>query len=276
MKILITGANGFLASRLCKALKNHEISAFTREQMDFTNDEEVVSRMEETKPDIVIHCGAISDVGACERNPELSYRVNVGGTENIAKACGSYGVKLIFCSSDQVYLGHPGQAPHLEEEQLSPPHTYGIHKLQAEQKCLEHNKDSVCLRLSWMYDKEIRIGAEHGNLITNIREALEKKEEIRYPVYDFRSITNVWEVVTNVEKVFELSPGIYNFGSENGLSTYEVVKHLLTLMGAADAGVEENKEAFSDNPRNLRMDISKIRRCGIDFLTTIHGLEKAL
>lgn len=276
MKILITGANGFLASRLCKALNKHEIAALTREQMDFTNYGEVIKQMEEWSPAAVIHCGAVSDVGACQRDQELSYKVNVAGTENIARACGLYGVKLIFCSSDQVYLGHTGRVPHLEEEKLDPPHVYGMHKLQAEQKCLEHNSDSVCLRLSWMYDKDMREGKEHDNLVTNVLRTVQEKKEIRYPIYDFRSITNVWEVAANMEKVLELPSGVYNFGSENELCTYDVVRHILKVMNVTGIAVEENREAFSDNPRNLRMNISKIRKHGIDFLSTEKGLEKII
>ncbi len=276
MKILLTGANGFLASRLCIALKKHEVMGLTRGQMDFTDCNEVEDRVRELCPDIMIHCGAVSDIGACEKEPELSYKVNVLGTENIAKICGKYGVKLIFCSSDQVYLGHAGTSPHSEEENLCPPHVYGKQKLEAERKCLELNEDSVILRLSWMYDKGMRIGAEHGNLVANVLKAVQEGAEIRYPVFDFRSITNVWEVAYNVEKAFNLSHGIYNFGSENDLCTCDVVRHILRLRNISAAKVEEERKSFADNPRNLRMDISKIQNCGIDFLSTAEGLKEAL
>lgn len=276
MRILLTGANGFLASRLCIALKKHEVMGLTRGQMDFTDGNEVENIVRGFSPDIMIHCGAVSDIGACEKDPELSYKVNVLGTENIAKVCGRFGVKLIFCSSDQVYLGHAGTSPHSEEESLYPPHVYGKQKLQAERKCQEFNENSVILRLSWMYDKEMRIGTEHGNLVTNVLQAVQEGKEIRYPVFDFRSITNVWEVAANMEKAFSLSPGAYNFGSENDLCTCDVVRHMLKLKNISGVSVVEDRESFADKQRNLRMDLGKIRESGINFLSTAEGLKEAL
>ncbi|NLL77561.1 MAG: NAD(P)-dependent oxidoreductase [Clostridiales bacterium] len=276
MRILLTGANGFLASRLCIALKKHEVMGLTRGQMDFTDGNEVEKKVREISPDIIIHCGAVSDIGTCEKEPELSHKVNVLGTENIAKACGKFGAKLMFCSSDQVYLGHTGTNPHSEEESLCPPHVYGKQKLQAERKCLEFNEDSVILRLSWMYDKETRIGIEHGNLVTNVLQAVQEGKEVRYPVFDFRSITNVWEVAANMEKAFSIPPGIYNFGSENDLCTCDVVRHILKLKNISGINVVENRESFADKHRNLRMDIKKIREFGIDFRSTAEGLKEVL
>ena len=52
-------------------------------------------------PDILIHTAAISDVGACEQNPEHSELVNVDGVRNLAVICQKIGARFLFCSSDQ-------------------------------------------------------------------------------------------------------------------------------------------------------------------------------
>ena len=104
-KILITGSNGFLGSRLSRYLiKNNSVKAPLHSEMNFTNLEDVMDVFSQDVPDLVIHCGAISDVRTCEVNPKKSYDVNVLGTENIAKACQKYQSKMIFCSSDQIYF----------------------------------------------------------------------------------------------------------------------------------------------------------------------------
>lgn len=278
MKIMVTGARGFLASRLCRYLqeRRHEVKGFSHEQLDITSYEAVRKSLREISPKLIIHCAAISDVAACAEDADLSLRVNVRGTENIARASGERGIRLIFCSSDQIYFGSQGNMPHTEDEEVCPPHVYGRHKLLAEQICRQANADSICLRLSLMYDKHIREGREHGNLLSNVLKAAQEKKPMSYPVYDFRSITDVWEVIRNMEKLSELPGGVYNFGSENDLSTFDTVKLILELSGHANVHLQENREAFADCPRNLRMDISRVRALGIDFARTAEGLQKVL
>lgn len=278
MKIMVTGARGFLASRLCRYLqeRRHEVKGFSHEQLDITSYEAVRKSLREISPKLIIHCAAISDVAACAEDADLSLRVNVRGTENIARASGERGIRLIFCSSDQIYFGSQGNMPHTEDEEVCPPHVYGRHKLLAEQVCRQANADSICLRLSLMYDKHIREGREHGNLLSNVLKAAQEKKPMSYPVYDFRSITDVWEVIRNMEKLSELPGGVYNFGSENDLSTFDTVKLILELSGHANVHLQENREAFADCPRNLRMDISRVRALGIDFARTAEGLQKVL
>lgn len=277
MKILVTGASGFLAARFCRYYESaHEVVGSTRQTMDFTNADAVRAYFAQVRPDIVLHCGAISDVGACERDVSASWKVNVEGTENIAKACQLHRAKLILCSSDQVYFGSANPLPHREDEALEPPHAYGKQKLEAERRAMRYNADTVCLRLSWLYDKEKQREDEHGNFLTNLLDDIARQRGLCYPVYDKRSITNVWEVVRNMEKAFVFAPGIYNFGSENDDSTYEVVARILRFMRVSPECLEENRVAFQERPRNLRMNVEKAKAHGADFFRTVQGLEACM
>lgn len=277
MRILVTGGNGFLASRIIRYYRErHDMMGVTHSQMDFTDKDAVKRTFERIKPQAVFHCGAVSDTKKCGDNPEYSYRVNVAGSGLVAAACRGYGAKLVFCSSDQVYVGSGEIEPHCEEEILFPPHAYGRQKLEAEKICMESNPDTVALRLSWMYDKNTDLNLEHGNLMANVKRSLELGETLRYPVFDYRSITNVWEAVENFEKALHLPAGVYNFGSENDLNTYQVVEHMLKVMGVDGADLIEDRELFAEKSRNLRMDTAKIRSFGLGFLTTSEGIERSV
>lgn len=276
MKIIITGANGFLGSRLCGKLELHELIGATRLDFDISLENEVMAYLRDQQPDAVIHCAALSDVGACRENPELSYRVNVLGTKNIALACSKLNTKLIFCSSDQVYVGLPGEAAHAEDEKVEPPHVYGEHKVLAENHCQKLCPDSVCLRLAWMYDAQVLPGEGRGGLVANILEAVQKDEPLYYPDNDYRSITNVWEVIEQMEKALSLPSGIYNFGSENSASTYEVAAHILEVKGLTHVPLEKVEKAFSDTLRNIRMNTEKAQSLGIEFHTSLEGISRAL
>lgn len=277
MKIAVTGAGGFLGVRTAAYYREkYETVGYTRETLDFTDEEQVKRTLERDMPDILIHTAAVSDIGACEKNPALSEKINVEGTKYLAKHCGRLGIRLIFCSSDQVYMGNGVHTPHKEEgENLAPPTLYGRQKLRAEELVSALCPDSVILRLSWMFAGDYREGLEHPNLLSNIKKALDERKELRYPVHDYRSLTDVWEVVKNLEVMFHAPAGIYNFGSENDVSTYDAVRCFLEGAGRGAELLEKNEEAFAACPRNLRMDGSRWKAAGAVFLTTEEAMKRA-
>src|SRR5690606_41675199 len=92
------------------------------------------------KPDVIVHCGALTHVDYCETNQEESYQKTVVSTHNlvaIAKACGS---RFVYLSTDYVFDGEHG--PYRETDPVNPISIYGAHKLQAEQYALEHLPDT--------------------------------------------------------------------------------------------------------------------------------------
>ena len=105
-KILITGASGFLGSRLAYYYKDrYDLLLPTHSELNISREEAVKAYLEKHLPNVVIHCAALSHTGYCEQHPEESHRVNVQGTVRLAKACKQTGAQLIFMSSDQVYNG---------------------------------------------------------------------------------------------------------------------------------------------------------------------------
>lgn len=275
-KILVTGATGFLGSRILDFYSNkYDICAPTHNEMDITNEDNVFSVFDKYKPDIVVHCAAVSNVGLCEKEPEKSYKINVDGSTIIAKVSRKYQAKCIICSSDQVYFGSAMEGAHSEEEKLQPFNLYGQEKLKAEQECLNINPDCVLLRLSWMYDvRAIREG-EHGDFFRNLLPQIRGTDELSFPIYDKRGITDVNEVVENLEKTFQIAGGVYNFGAPNDKDTYHTIYEVFSNVGLDVSRLRKNQEAFKDNPRNICMSQDKIEKCGISFSTTVNGLSRS-
>lgn len=275
--ILVTGATGFLGSRILDFYRNkYDICAPTHNEMDITNEDNVFSVFDKYKPDIVVHCAAISNVGLCDKEPEKAYNINVDGSTIIAKVAREYQAKCIICSSDQVYFGSTIEGAHSENEELKPFNLYGQEKLQAEQECLKTNPDCVLLRLSWLYDiRTIREG-EHGDFFRTLLSQISGSGELSYPVYDKRGITDVNEVVENLEKTFQIAGGVYNFGAPNDKDTYHTIYEVFSNVGLDVSRLCKNKEAFKTNPRNICMSQDKIENCGIYFSTTVNGLSRNL
>lgn len=278
-KILITGCSGFLGSRLAYFFRNkYELLLPSHSELNVSREEAVKAYMEEHRPEVVIHCAALSNTWYCEQHPEESHRVNVQGTVRIAKACKLTGAKFIFMSSDQVYNGTPMLGPLKEEDMLQPVTVYGQHKMEAEQRALWNLPDSIGLRLTWMYDLPDSRMKQNSNILVNLQHAIHEGTTIKAAPHEYRGVTYVWEVVRNMEKVMSLPGGIYNYGSSNTLNSYELYSEIARLMGLKDPSsyIIPDNERFAEQDRNLTMSCSLIEKYDIRFHNSIEGVAEAL
>lgn len=274
-RLLITGASGFLGRRAAAFYNDtYEICAPSRTELDITDPETVYAAFRRFRPHCVLHCAAVSDLGMCEKDPKGSWRINVGGSRNMAAAAAEFSAKCLLCGSDQVYFGNGIKGPHREDEPIAPPTVYGREKKAAEEECLAVNPDCVILRLTWMYDTCTLAPQEHGDFFRTLADRLRTWAPLSYPVYDIRGITDVNEVIRNFESALELTGGIYNFGSPNHRNTYETVRAMFTALGWDPRSLTKNEEAFAADPRDISMDTGKLNDSGITFSSTLDALAR--
>lgn len=142
MKIAITGAAGYIGSRVMKeAIKNNMkvigIDNFSNGQINEINDNKIknidIENLEKLENEIkncdaVLHLAAISGVQDCEENKNKAYKTNIVGTENISFLCYKYNIPLLFVSS-MATLGNPTDFPITENHPKNPVNFYGLTKL---------------------------------------------------------------------------------------------------------------------------------------------------
>lgn len=246
--------------------------------MDITDARSVNNRLKEICPDIVIHCAALSDTGYSEQHPDESEAVNLYGAINLATSCQKIGCRLIYMSSDQVYNGNSESGPLPENLALHPVSIYGKHKLEAEQRIALINPDAIGLRLTWMYDLPDSPYKQNRNLPVNLLNAYHHGEKLRVVTREYRGITYVWDVVKRIEQCFHLPGGIYNFGCDNHLNSYDTFIEAARLMKlpSPEKWITAEEKRFANQARNLLMDNSKAKRYGINFPETLEGLRLAL
>lgn len=272
--LLITGVDGFLGIRTKRYYSQlFQTIGLGHHELDITDRSAVIKTISEKKPDIVLHCAAISDTMYAEQYPKESESINVHGTLNIAEACHICGAKLVYMSSDQVYNGNIEDYALPEDIQLDPQNTYGKHKLLAEKLVSEYLPSAVGLRLTWLYDKPESTFKQNRNIFINLQNAILNNTPIHAASHEKRGITNVWEVIKRFNDCIHLPGGVYNFGSENLSNSYDTYIAAAKSIGIQqiDKIVIADKERFKDKIRNLSMDTSKIKSYQIVFPNTIDG-----
>ena len=254
--ILITGAAGFVGRRLMETVPG----AVAAPSLRNASQEDVKRIMEESGAEAIVHTAAISDIGACQADPEASYRANVQIPLWLARAAGNR--KLVCFSSDQVYSGSKEAGPY-SEEMTAPGNVYACHKLEMEQRVLEILPEAVMLRAEWMYD----LRAPKPNYLLNVLRA---EGTVAFSSRQYRGVTYLGEVAEAMDRVLALPGGAYNFGSETTLSMQELTKRLAALLG--------KPLAVEDAPprHNLWMDCGKAARYGVVFSDVLTGLTKCL
>lgn len=155
MRVLVTGATGFIGSRLIEALTGfgYEVNVLVRSpdklavrhpenltihQGDVLNIEKINQAMKNCNA--VFHLAAFAGIWSADKM--LPYIINVTGTKNILDAAVHNQVpKVIFTSSAGTLS--PSINTELVDENTPLPHTYHTDyeqsKLQAEHLCLEYN-----------------------------------------------------------------------------------------------------------------------------------------
>ena len=278
-RLLITGASGFVGGRIVNALKGkYFLLTPSHADLDITSANDVEHYIQYNRPDLILHLAAISNTGYCEEHPDESYLVNVVSVENLAKSAASHGAKLVFFSSDQVYNGNLELGLLNEDVQVAPENHYGRHKLLAEQRAMELCKDCVALRATWMYDDEKPGMKTHNNFTVNFKNAIENGTSLRFATREFRGITWIEEVVRNIEHTFELPSGVYNFGAENAMNTYETaVRYAQMLNCDPNNMVIADTERFPEHIRNISISMQKAFKASngkIQFKSTTEGLQE--
>ncbi len=174
MKILITGGKGMLGRTLQAELAEHELVVADLPEWDITDGTAFTARLMAEKPDVVVHCAAMTKVDDCETNRDLAFRLNEEGTRNVALASKAAGARLVAISTDYVFSGDPPREPWAwGETDIPRPRTvYGMSKFAGEQMIqMLYPDNSVILRIAWLYGAGgpsfvhtmLKLGAQAGD-----------------------------------------------------------------------------------------------------------------
>jgi len=154
MKVLVTGAAGFIGFHTCKALleQGYEVCGFDSyndyydpalkraranelpfevETVDLKNPQEVNNFFIDHKPDAVIHLAAYAGVRSSLQNPTQYINNNIIGTQNLINACERDNVQIaLYASTSSTMSGQP--IPFKETNPGPSKHPYAMTKVANE------------------------------------------------------------------------------------------------------------------------------------------------
>src|SRR6185436_724981 len=235
MKILITGANGFLGYYLVEQLLAKKFSViatgkgecrlpFTHDlnfqwlTMDFTDPFSIHDVFENIKPDVVVHAGAMSKPDECELDQMKAYLVNVEGTVQLLINSADIKSFFIFLSTDFVFDGERGM--YRESDAPHPVNYYGTTKLGAEEAVKEYQHDWAIARTVLVYSKN---HSGRNNFLKIIKEKMEKSEGYEVVDDQVRTPTYVEDIAKGIVSIIEKkATGIFHLSGKDILTPYQM------------------------------------------------------
>jgi dTDP-4-dehydrorhamnose reductase len=157
LRILVTGATGFLGGYATAALRERGHRVFTTGRgggdaaVDLCAPGMVAAVLQAAAPDLVLHLAAMARLADCERRPEQARRMNVWLPQRFAER---FGPRLVHVSTDLVFDG--AAPPYAESHAPAPLSAYGCSKAEGEQGVAQHGGRVVRLPLLLGADRQGR------------------------------------------------------------------------------------------------------------------------
>ena len=265
MKLLITGGAGFIGSHLCDkytkerhtviCLDNFMSGNLTniRHLLDYRNfklikgdirDFELLERIARDV-DVIFHLAAQIHVDRSYIEPQLTYDVNVKGTQNILEVARLHDAKRVIHASTSEVYGSAQHVPINENHPLNAPHPYGASKIAGDRRCYAYiqtyGMNIAILRLFNVFGPRQRDIGYGGVISIFTRRVLSNMPPLIYgDGKQTRDYTYIQDAVKAYDLVFNYEhpiPEPINFGTGKEVSIIDLAYKIIELSGKT-GGIE--------------------------------------
>jgi dTDP-4-dehydrorhamnose reductase len=286
--ILVTGANGMVGSYFATLASQfgEDLDLTDIDSLDVTDRDAVERRITSQAYSSVIHLAAETDVDRCEREPDHAYAANAIGTQNVALACQSAGILMVYISTAGVFGGDGAAGPFTEYDSPRPANVYGFSKLAGERhvQCLLNRYFIV--RAGWMMGGNTKDKKFVVKILSQVREGrdiLAVSDKVGSPTFARELVLGIKELMPS--RRF----GLYHMTNHGICSRYDIAKHIVEFLGANVRVTPVNSAHFplpapradSEAMRNLNLELIGLDRMShwrdalTDYLVECTGRDTA-
>lgn len=154
-EVLCTGLSGMIGTRFRELNGDLALVDISRRNgFDILDPRSLSAAFQKFRGNTVVHFAAFTDTNAAWKQQGDKtgdcYRLNVEGTQNIARLCHSNGFNLVHVSTDYIFDGKK-EEPYVEDDKPNPLEWYGLTKLMAEDIVLNSGTPTSVIRVASPY-----------------------------------------------------------------------------------------------------------------------------
>lgn len=260
-RVLVTGAGGLLGSTLVPHLRGSGLEVLTHGRggdhdvvADLSDRARGLAALESCGADVVVNLAAVTNVDACQREPDLAYRANVRVVETLAGWTRQDPRRhLVQISTDHVYDG-PGLH---DEDDVKVTNVYAFSKYAGELAAAVAG--ATILRTNFF-------GPSRSPARTSLSDWLVQSLRGGAAVTVFEDVlfspVSIGTLVRLVEAAARRRPrGVFNVGSREGMSKAEFAYALADALSLPTATVKRGRcdqaGLGAYRPRGMLMDPSR-------------------
>jgi dTDP-4-dehydrorhamnose reductase len=261
MKVLITGSNGLLGQKIVRqAIKkgisflatskgenrNPDCPSENYQSLDICDANAIEKVFTDFQPTHIIHTAAITNVDACELNPEECELVNVTATRYLFEAAQKVNAHFQLLSTDFVFDGEKGN--YKETDAPNPLSVYAQSKVDGEAILLNSDyKNHSIVRTIIVYG--VGNNLSRNNIICWAKEALSKGQPMNIIDDQFRAPTWADDLAWACLRICELDKtGIYHISGPETFSIYTIVERVANYYGLSTESLTKTDSSTLNQP----------------------------
>jgi len=271
MSILILGGRGNLGTQLALSLAaDYEVVSWDKEDLDVLDFKNLIGKVRELAPGIIINTVAYNAVDKCEDKAEYetALKLNAELPALLADLALEREALLIHYSSDYVFSGTEQKPSFGEDDIPNPINKYGESKFRGEREVLRRADSGLkyyLIRTSKLFGPRGASAQAKPSFFDIMLDLSQNKKELTVVNEELSCFTYTPDLALATRRLWELELpyGLYHLCNEGPVTWYEAATELFKLkkMTVAIRGVRgENLERAARRPKFSALKNTKVKK----------------
>jgi len=270
MRIVITGCKGQLGRSLEQVLAHHEVLGLDLPECDVADANALASALHGFPAEVVIHAAAMTNVDACEQDPEAAFRANILASQNVVLWCARSGAAMVQISTNDVFDGTLNR-PYYEWDSPAPRSVYARSKAAAELHVRSLTTRFYIVRTAWLYARG------GNNFVTKILAAADRHGRLRVVTDEVSSPTYAPDLADAIASLIQTGHyGFYHFTNSGHCSRYDWAAEILRQAGRSHVPIESITTDQWPRPAPPPLYAPLVNFCGAALGITLRPWQAAL